>query len=77
MAYSSSAVAPRAFGYPEASPTTARAARRSLLQRIVGFIVMSRQRQAEREIERYLRNAGGKITDQAERDIERRFLSMM
>ena len=77
MAYSTSAVAPRAFRYAEASTTiTARAVRRSLLQRIVGAIVVSRQRQAEREIARYLRDSGGKITDQAEREIERRFLSM-
>lgn len=78
MAYSSSAVAPRAFGYPEASTTVtaARVARRSVWSRIFGAIVMARHRQADREIARYLRDSGGKITDQAEREIERRFLSM-
>jgi hypothetical protein len=34
---------------------------------------VSRQRQVEREIARYLRN--GKFTDEAEREIERRFFS--
>ena len=34
----------------------------------------SRQRQAEREIALYLRSIGGKFTDEAEREIERRFL---
>ena len=38
-------------------------------------MMASRQRQAEREIARYLRNHGGKFTDEAEREIERRFLS--
>jgi hypothetical protein len=35
--------------------------------------MISRQLQADREIERYLRNS--KFTDEAEREIERRFLS--
>ena len=54
MAYSSSAVAPRAFGYPEASTTVtaARVARRSVWSRIFGAIVMARHRQADREIAR-------------------------
>jgi hypothetical protein len=38
-------------------------------------MMASRQRQAEREIARYLRNHGGKLTDETEREIERRFLS--
>ena len=32
-------------------------------------------RRAEREIARYLGTTGGKITDEAEREIERRFLT--
>ena len=76
MAYAPSAVAPRALSYPKASTTT-RASRRGLLQRIFDAMVASRQRQAEREIARYLQNAGGKITDDAEREIERRFLSTL
>jgi hypothetical protein len=35
-------------------------------------MVVSRQLQADREIERYLRNS--KFTDETEREIERRFL---
>jgi hypothetical protein len=38
-------------------------------------MIASRQRQAEREIGRYLHSIGGKLTDGAEREIERRFLS--
>ncbi len=36
-------------------------------------MMQSRQRQAEREIARYLGN--GKFTDETEREIERRFLT--
>jgi hypothetical protein len=36
-------------------------------------MMISRQRQADREIERYLHN--NKFTDETEREIERRFLS--
>jgi hypothetical protein len=36
-------------------------------------MMAARQRQADREIERYLLNS--KFTDEAEREIERRFLS--
>jgi len=78
MAYSPSAIAPRAFDYAEApAPARSRAVRRGLWQRIVDALVLSRQRQADREIARYLHDSGGKITDQAEREIERRFLSPM
>jgi hypothetical protein len=42
---------------------------------LLAAMMASRQRQAEREIARYLRNHGGKFTDEAEREIERRFLS--
>ena len=35
----------------------------------------ARMRQAEREVARYLADTGGKFTDEAEREIERRFLS--
>ena len=38
-------------------------------------VVDARMRQAEREIARYLGGNGGKFTDEAEREIERRFLS--
>ncbi len=37
--------------------------------------MISRQRDAEREIARYIASSGGKFTDETEREIERRFLS--
>jgi hypothetical protein len=37
--------------------------------------MVSRQRQAEREIALYLDRTGGKLTDTTEREIERRFLA--
>jgi hypothetical protein len=43
------------------------------LRRLFTAMTISRQLQADREIERYLRNS--KFTDEAEREIERRFLS--
>jgi hypothetical protein len=38
-------------------------------------MMVSRMRQAEREIAQYITLTGGKFTDEAEREIERRFLS--
>lgn len=38
-------------------------------------LMAARLRAAEREVARYLANSGGKFTDEAEREIERRFLS--
>jgi hypothetical protein len=40
---------------------------------LANAIYVSRQRQVEREIARYLQN--GKFTDEVEREIERRFFS--
>jgi hypothetical protein len=42
---------------------------------LLAAMILSRQRQADREIARYLAGTGGKFTDEAEREIERRFLS--
>jgi hypothetical protein len=42
---------------------------------LIAALMEARQRQADREIARYLAASGGKITDEAEREIERRFLS--
>ena len=47
----------------------------SLLNRFVAAVMQARQRQMEREIANYIANCGGKFTDEAEREIERRFLS--
>lgn len=46
-----------------------------LFSRIYATIAAARLRQAERDIARYLYGNGGKFTDEAEREIERRFLS--
>jgi hypothetical protein len=68
MAYARSTVAPRDF--ITASPALAR---RGFFRRFVDAMMLSRQRQADREIARYLNNS--KFTDEAERKIERLFLS--
>ena len=73
MAYRPSAVdASRELSYPEGSSN--RASRRSLLLWLFDAMMASRQRQIDREIARYA-GTGGKFTDEAEREIERRVLS--
>ena len=69
MAYAPSTVAPRDFAIADTSAK----ARPGFLRRFFEVMMHSRQRQADREIARYLHN--GKFTDEAEREIERRFLS--
>ena len=68
MAYAHSTVASRDF-----IAKTPANARRGFVRWFVDAMMYSRQRQADREIGRYLNN--GKFTDEAEREIERRFLS--
>lgn len=46
-----------------------------LFSRFYAALMAARLRAAEREVARYLRDTGGKFTDEAEREIERRFLS--
>lgn len=46
-----------------------------LFGRMYAAMMAARLRAAEREVARYLRDTGGKFTDEAEREIERRFLS--
>ena len=71
MAYAPSAVAPR-----DLAPTHVPASnRRGLLRRFFDAMMASRQRQVDREIARYIRDNGGRLTDNIEREIERRFLS--
>jgi hypothetical protein len=69
MAYAPSTVAPRDIAVTK---TSARA-RPGFFRWLADAMMLSRQRQADREIARYLGN--GKFTDEAEREIERRFLS--
>ena len=45
--------------------------RAGFFRRLIDAIFVSRQRQVEREIARYLQN--GRFTDEVEREIERRF----
>ena len=68
MAYTPSTVAQRDL----IAETPART-RPGFFRWFVDAMMLSRQRQAEREIARYLSNS--KFTDEAEREIERRFLS--
>jgi len=49
--------------------------KRGLFARWLAAMMEARQRQAEREIARYIERSGGKFTDSLEREIERRFLS--
>jgi hypothetical protein len=49
--------------------------RPGLFRRLVDALVEARTRQAEREIARYLGGSDAKFTDEAEREIEHRFLS--
>ena len=69
MAYAPSTVATRDFVIAE----TPAKARPGFFRWLADAMMLSRQRQADREIARYLNN--GKFTDEAEREIERRFLS--
>jgi hypothetical protein len=48
---------------------------RGFFTRLLDAMMAARMRQAEREIANYLTHTGGKFTDDAEREIERRFLS--
>ena len=71
MAYASSAVFPRSLTVPKIAPR----AKRSFFLQLLDAIEQANMRRAEREIARYLGTTGGKITDDVEREIERRFLT--
>jgi len=68
MAYAPYTVAQRDFIAETPAPT-----RPGIFRRFFDALMLSRQRQADREIARYLNNS--KFTDEAEREIERLFLS--
>jgi hypothetical protein len=70
MAFFSHALSPS-----ETAFTPAPGPRPSLLTRFVRAMRVARQHQADREIAAYLLRTGGKLTDSAEREIERRFLA--
>jgi len=69
MAFAPTTVASRDFAIKE-TPTKSRI---GLFRRLANAMMLSRQRQADREIARYLQNS--KFTDESEREIERLFLS--
>ncbi len=69
MAYAPTTVASRDFASNE-TPTKTRP---GLFRWLANAMMLSRQRQADREIARYLQNC--KFTDESEREIERLFLS--
>jgi hypothetical protein len=71
MAYAPSTIAARELAYTESQVQAGRGWFRQLLS----ALMESRQRQADREIARYLAGSGGRFTDETEREIERRFLS--
>lgn len=68
MAYARTTVAASDFATEKREPS-----RPGFWRWFFDAMLESRQRQADREISRYLTN--GKFTDEAEREIERRFLS--
>ena len=72
MAYAPTAISLRDLPHTQ---TPAVKAGRGLWRRLLDAMRVSRMRQAEREIAHYLAVTGGKFTDDAEREIERRFLS--
>jgi len=70
------AYAPLALALQELAPPPSDARKgKGLFARFLDALAESRQREAEREIARYLAASGGKFTDETEREIESRFLS--
>ena len=69
MAYTSSALHPRDLPYEKTSSGP------GWFSRLYTSILDARMRQVDREVARYLAGTGAKFTDEAEREIERRFLS--
>ena len=74
MAYAQSAVAPRLHEIPAKIPAQAQRAKHGFFQRLLDALDAHSRRKAEAQIARYL-GPGHKFTDEAEREIERRFLS--
>lgn len=75
MAFVHSAVTARDVLIAEPKSGAKAARKPGLLRRLVAAMQEARMRQAEREIALYLARTGGKFTDEAEREIERRYLS--
>jgi hypothetical protein len=75
MAYTSVGLAARDLAFTKAGAATDKVRKPSFFNWLFTAMMAARTRAAEREIARYLQGAGGKFTDEAEREIERRFLS--
>ena len=58
----------------DVSVQTLRPPRRGFFRMLLDAMMASQQRRADIEIARYLRDHGGKLNDETEREIERRFL---
>jgi len=70
MAYAPFALAAQDLALPRSEPRSGK----GFFARLLTAMMVSRQRDAEREIARYVAGSG-KFTDETEREIERRFLS--
>ena len=62
------------FNPSTSTRTSAQPYTQGLLGRVISTLVTYRQRQADREIARYIASTGGKFTDQTEREIVRRMV---
>jgi hypothetical protein len=71
MAYAPLALALQDLALPQSGARKGK----GFFARLLEAMAVSRQRDAEREIARYIAGSGGKFTDETEREIERRFLS--
>ena len=71
MAYAPLALAMQDLALPQSGTPKYKC----LFTRFLAAMAVSRQRDAEREISRYVASSGNKFTDETEREIERRFLS--
>lgn len=71
MAYAPLALAVQDLALPRSETRSGK----GFFARLLAAMMVSRQRDAEREIARYVAGSGGKFTDETEREIERRFLS--
>src|SRR5262249_1751719 len=76
MAHARTLTAPRGLAAPKDKPAkVAKPATPGFWSRLFKAMTDAQMRRAEREIAAYLRRGGHKFTDEAEREIERRFLS--
>jgi hypothetical protein len=75
MAYAPLDFASRENAFTQNSVRSNAPTKRGVWRRFLDAVIASRQRQADYEIARFLGTRGGKLTDEVEREIERRFLN--